>query len=200
MAIEKDIYKIENFKGNERRHFNEWVLLEEKYNNENFIKNLKIRKRHPETKLPEKYEITFNIESIIGVNPPNGQGLQTPIFGNEHILTIEIPESYPADDDASKPKFKFITDVWHPQVVFYGILKGDVCLDFELKKPSKTPLTNYIDTIWCYLTYNICMPENRYPWPKDLTVARWVREQARKHEWVRERAEKYEWIDFTNDI
>jgi len=201
MLREIEKYKIEDFSGRYKRHFEEWRLLEEMYQNSDYISGFTIRSRHPETKLPEKYEITFNVESIIGIDPPvdpshpNEPEKENLILGSKHKLTIELPPNYPD----GYPIFKFITPVWHPQIVFHGKQKGDIDIDIELKNPSKTPLTDYISTIWQYLDYQICLPLIEYPFPEDIIVAEWIRERTKYHPWLLAKAIKYGWIKYIEE-
>lgn len=174
-------FRNEKYKGRDARLFMEWDLLEKKYGDDSRVTSIIVRKENAKSKLPEMYEIIFNVKSIIGVNPKNEQGLETPVFGNKHRLKIELPDDYPSA--TGLPAFKFITDVWHPNIRFFGDFKGRVCLTFQ-DRPLTTPLTEYIDTILEYLTYENYFAVNTYPFPEDLTVSEWVREQAEPNNWL----------------
>ncbi|MDR1672982.1 MAG: hypothetical protein LBS09_05935 [Bacteroidales bacterium] len=183
MAREIDKYRKEEYQGRDRRLFKEWDMLDKKYSDDSRITAIIVKKQNAKSKLPEKYEIIFNLKTIVGVNPKNEQGLETPIFGNKHRMTIELPELYPRVDGL--PIFKFITDVWHPNIKFFGDdkIKGRVCLTFA-DCPLTTSLATYVGRIIDYLTYDDYFAEDRYPWPEDVLVAEWIRTQAEPNKWL----------------
>ncbi|MDR0796827.1 MAG: hypothetical protein LBE79_12400 [Tannerella sp.] len=141
----------------------------------------RITKRNP-SGLPLAYEITFRIKSITGVKEPDRQGLQKPVFGDNHILRITIPNNYPSAD-GGYPDFKFVTDIWHPNIRFFGEFKGHVCLNFNSSGTS-TSLAEFIGKVAAYLRYDEYHALDVEPFPEDPTVAKWVREQAEPQGWV----------------
>jgi hypothetical protein len=118
------------------------------------------------------------------VEEPDGQGLQKPVFGDKHTLRITLPNNYPSAD-GGYPEFTFITDVWHPNVRYYGDFKGHVCLNFE-NSGASTPLAEFIAKIASYLRYDEYHALDVEPFPEDHTVAIWVREQAEPNEWIKQ--------------
>ncbi|MDR1544914.1 MAG: hypothetical protein LBS50_11045, partial [Prevotellaceae bacterium] len=104
---------------------------------------------------------------------------ETPIFGNKHRMTIELPELYPSAEGL--PIFKFITDVWHPNIKFFGDGRVSLTVSDCL---ITTSLTTYVDRIIDYLTYDEYYAEDRYPWPEDIIVANWIRTQAEPNNWL----------------
>jgi len=178
---EIDKFREEKYKGRDARLFKEWDLLEKRYGNDSRVTTIIVRKQNAKSKLPEKYEIVFNVKSIVGVNSPSEEGLETPIFGNRHRLTVDLPDNYPSAEGL--PRIMFVSDVWHPNIRYFGDFKGRVCLTFQ-DRPLTTPLTDYIDTVLDYLTYEDYMANDAYPYPEDLTVASWVREQAEPNKWL----------------
>ena len=132
--------------------------------------------------LPVAYTVLFDIPSIIGVEEADEQGLQRPIFGNNHILQIRLPNNYPAADGGA-PEFKFVTDVWHPNIRFFGDFKGRVCLNLH-DYGTAVYLAEHIATIACYLRYIDYHTRNEPPYPEDQTVAKWVLEQAEPQGWL----------------
>ena len=181
MTREIDKFRNETYKGRDARLFHEWDLLEKRFANDSRVASIIVRKHNAKSKLPEKYEMILSMKSIIGVNPKNEQNLETPIFGHKHRLTIELPDFYPCAEGL--PKFMFASDIWHPNIRFFGDFKGRVCLTFQ-DRPLTTPLTAYVDTILDYLSYDDYMADDRYPFPEDLTVAAWVRNQAEPNNWL----------------
>ena len=166
--------------GRETRLFNEWKAIDAEYSSSDEISYV-VSKRNP-SGIPVAYEITFLIKSITGVSNADEQGFQKPVFGEKHILKINIPNNYPSAD-GGYPEFKFVTDVWHPNIRFFGDFKGHVCLNFK-NSGTSTLLTEYIDRIADYLRYAEYHALNEYPYPEDQTVAQWVLEQAEPQEWL----------------
>ena len=132
--------------------------------------------------LPVAYEIVFRIRSITGVENADAQGLQKPVFGDRHVLRIRLPNNYPAAN-GGYPEFKFVTDVWHPNVRYFGDFKGRVCLNFD-ECTTSTYLTEHIATIAGYLRYTHYHARNEHPYPEDRTVAQWTLEQAEPQGWI----------------
>jgi hypothetical protein len=103
------------------------------------------------------------------------------VFGNEHVMRITLPNKYPSAD--GKPDFKFTTDIWHPNVRFFGDFKGHVCLNLP-DSGVTTSLVEYIDRVEKYLTYEDYFALNEYPYPEDNIVAEWVLQQAEPNHWL----------------
>jgi Ubiquitin-protein ligase len=177
---EIDGYRSKVSSGREIRLLKEWESLDLylQYNKEiSYI----IRKRNP-IGIPLVYDIIFNIKSITGVEDADERGLQEPIFNDRHILRISIPNNYPSVD-GGYPDFKFTTDIWHPNIRFFGDFKGRVCLNFE-DSGTFTALSEYIDKVADYLRYSDYHALNEYPYPEDQIVAQWVLEQAEPQGWL----------------
>ena len=130
--------------------------------------------------LPTEYEIWYRCKSIVGVKdtPPPRE----PIFGYLHKMRIELPHGYPAAD--GNPKFTFITDVWHPNIRYSGFSKGHVCLTIKEMGVLAT-LKNLVLRVEHYLKYQMYHAKNSYPYPEDLNVAEWVREEGEPNGWTR---------------
>jgi len=176
-----DFYKDKVKPGRDTRLYNEWKMIDAEYaSNDAVFYN--ISKRSP-SGMPLAYEITFLIKSITGVEDPGSQGLQKPVFGDKHILRITIPNNYPSAD-GGYPDFKFVTDVWHPNVRFFGEFKGHVCLNFDGSGTS-TPLAEFISKVAAYLRYDEYHALDEEPYPEDQTVAQWVRKQAEPQGWTK---------------
>ncbi len=166
--------------GRETRLFKEWENIDNYIQNHPEVSYI-IRKRNP-TGIPLIYEISFNIRSIVDVENTDEKGFQKPIFGDRHVLRITIPNNYPSVDGGF-PDFRFTTNVWHPNIRFFGDFKGRVCLNFE-DSGTFTSLSEYIDKIVDYLRYTDYHALNEYPYPEDQTVAQWVLEQAEPQGWL----------------
>ena len=172
----KDIVKP----GRETRLYNEWKIIDTDYSSDKEI-SYSTLKCNP-SGIPVSYEIIFLIRSIVGVEETDSQGLQKPVFGDKPILIINIPNNYPSAE-GGYPEFKFVTDVWHPNIRFFGDFKGHVCLNFDSSGTSTT-LSEHISKIAGYLRYDEYHALNEYPYPEDQTVAQWVLEQAEPHGWL----------------
>ena len=166
--------------GRETRLLNEWERLHEACNASDAV-SYAVSKVNV-SGLPVAYEIVFRIKSITAVAEADTQGLQKPIFGDRHILRINLPNNYPAAN-GGYPEFRFVTDVWHPNVRYFGDFKGRVCLNFD-DCVTSTYLTEHVATIAGYLRYETYHARDEYPYPEDRTVAQWILEQAEPQGWI----------------
>jgi hypothetical protein len=178
---EIDNYRDKKYTGKEARLFREWETLEKRFGYGKDERIWYIIHKRNSSGLPVAYAIHFQIRSITGVNPPDEQGLQTPIFGDKHILHITLPDNYPGS--CAFPRFEFSTDVWHPQVRFSGDFQGriDICTDDH---GTQTRLAEYIDRVVDYLNYDYYHAKNECPYPEDMKVAEWVLNQAEPNGWL----------------
>jgi len=179
MPTEIDTHKNKNYKGRNARLLKEWDLIDKRFSNNKQIKY--VVSKTNEVNLPIAYDIIFNMKSIIGVEEPDAQGLQKPVFGHEHIMRITLPNNYPAADGS--PEFKFLTDIWHPNIRYFGSFRGRVCLNIS-GYGVYTPLVDYIDRVAGYLTYELYHAKYEAPYPEDLDVAEWVITQAEPQNWI----------------
>jgi len=179
MQREIDTYRRNNYRARDARLFYEWELIDKRYCNDKQASYI-IRRRNG-LGLPVKYEFIFTVKSIIGVKEPDETGLQHPIFGNEHKMSITIPNNYPEVN--GQPEFMFTTDVWHPNIRYFGDFRGRVCLN-TVDSGTQTNLITYIDRVISYLTYEDYHAKNEYPYPEDLDVAEWVLKQAEPNGWL----------------
>ena len=177
---EIELFRSKVRPGRETRLLNEWKRLHEACTASDAV-SYTVSKMNV-SGLPEAYEIVFRIKSITGVEEADTQGLQKPIFGDRHILRISLPNNYPAAN-GGYPEFKFVTDVWHPNVRYFGDFKGRVCLNFD-DCVTSTYLTEHVATIAGYLRYETYHARDEYPYPEDRTVARWILEQAEPQGWI----------------
>ena len=179
---EIELFRSKVKPGRETRLLNEWKRLHEACAASDVVAYTVSKSNM--SGLPVAYEIVFRIKSITGVEEPDAQGLQKPVFGDRHVLRISLPNNYPAAD-GGYPEFKFVTDVWHPNVRYFGDFKGRVCLNFD-DCVTSTYLTEYIATIAEYLRYTEYHVRDEYPYPEDRTVAQWTLEQAEPQGWIKE--------------
>ncbi|MCL2041723.1 MAG: hypothetical protein FWG84_06770 [Bacteroidales bacterium] len=179
---EIDLYRDRVNPGRETRLFREWERIDTQYSESNKEISYIIRKRNP-TGIPVIYDIIFRIQTIVGVTAKDASGLQKPLFGDKHVLRITLPNNYPSVD-GGYPEFKFSTDVWHPNVRYFGDFKGRVCLNYA-DSGADTSLVDFIEKVAEYLKYYDYHALNEYPYPEDAVVAQWVLTQAEPHNWLK---------------
>lgn len=168
----------------------EWMKIDNLSHNSDVIKYI-IRKRNREG-LPLEFEVIYHLNSIVGVkeSPMNGNddnrdksnNSREPIYGNEHRLSIALPNNYPSAFGGN-PEFKMITDTWHPNIRSSGKFKGRICLNNKDLGVS-VGLDERILRVGKYLQYQIYWANETYPWPEDKSVAEWVRDEAEPNKWV----------------
>jgi len=178
MQVGIDKHRGIKYIGKDARLFNEWEKIDERFKDDGQVSYI-IRKRNA-LDLPTEYDIYFNIKTITGVEEADEQGLQKPIFEKkEHEMRITLPNNYPG----AEVLFTFRTPVWHPNIRYFGDFKGHVCLN-QRDNGVFTSLVEYIDRVIHYLLYEDYHAINDYPYPEDLEVAKWVREQAEPQGWL----------------
>ena len=177
MSKEIDKHREIKYEGRNARLFKEWEMIDQRCENDEKLIYFICRKN--DVGLPVAYDIFFNIKSIIGVEEPDAQGLQKPVFGDKHIMRITLPDNYPAIDEC--PELKFMTDVWHPQIRYFGDFKG--LIDINCEGPHQH-LVLFIDRVIDYLKYIDYWAKNDYPYPQDWEVAQWVLKQAEPQGWL----------------
>ncbi len=122
------------------------------------------------TKLPDEYEITYRLRSIISVNPDG-----SPIYGDIHKLKLTLPPRWPASD--SPPEYYMLTDTWHPNIKSEEPYKGHVCINSKAISGYEG-LDDLIIRIGELLQFKNYLAEDKPPYPEDPYVAAWVREYA----------------------
>ena len=180
MEREIENYRGKNFTGKDARLFKEWELVDKRYENDKQGSYI-IRKRNG-AGLPVVLDVIFNVKTIVGVKQEEEANGLKPVFGNEHVMRITLPNNYPSAD--GQPEFMFTTDVWHPNIRYYGDFKGRVCLNTG-DSGVHTHLVDYIDRVIDYLKYDDYHAQNEYPYPEDLDVAEWVIKQGEPKGWIR---------------
>ena len=173
-----------------RKLLKEWKKIDKLcYKNE--VISYIIRNRNREG-LPVEYEIIYRLKSIVGVeevpdNDVSKEGTtektyRKPIYGNEHRLSIILPNNYPSALGGN-PDFKMISDTWHPNIRANGKFKGRICLNNK-DLGVAVGLDERILRVGKYLQFQIYWANDSYPWPEDKTVAEWIREEAEPMGWV----------------
>lgn len=130
--------------------------------------------------IPTEYEIWYRCRSIVGVR--EGTIPRPPIFGYLHKMSIILPNNYPGAD--GNPEFKFITDIWHPNIRHSGNFQGKVCLTIK-EMGVLASLKTLVLRVEQYLKYQMYHAQNTYPYPEDMNVAEWVREEGEPNGWIR---------------
>ena len=188
--MESSKYNIRDFKGRNRRLLLEWQKIEQMclQHDEIEVKAIALNSDN----LPLEYEVSYHIKSICGIENESNLNIpgikNTPLFGNFFKMRIELPHKFPAIDGA--PKFRFIDKdhqgnqmptPWHPNIRFFGPMKGYVCLN---RTDTYTDIADSILRISEYLHYNLYHAVLTPPFPEDLKVAEWIRKQAEPNGWL----------------
>ncbi len=184
-----DKFRDRKFIGRDARLFREWESIDRLYGNRGEVYYL-IRKRN-QSGLPVLYEVVYNIRSFCGVETPDANGFEKPIYADRFFMRIIIPNNYPSVD--AKLEFKFviknaldeeIPHPWHPNIRYFGDFAGRVCLNVEACG-SFTDLSWYIEQVGHYLRYDTYHAKVGVPpFPEDDKVAEWVVEQGEPKGWV----------------
>lgn len=183
-------YNLKDFKGRNRRLLHEWQKIESRFANDPEIEV------YPDKEnsfgLPVKYWVKYHILTICGVKNIQRLGepgiSNPPVFDNYFTLEVTLPENFPDVDGA--PVYKFDTlspdgldrnTPWHPNIRFFGPLKGLVCLN---RTDTFGDVADGIDRIREYLKYHRYHAELTPPFPEDMKVAEWIRNQAEPNGWL----------------
>lgn len=123
-----------------------------------------------------EYQFVYNIRSFAGVDEVSGE----PIVADRFVMVMTIPEGFPCVDAPAELRFLCYNDEgeeiahpWHPNIRYFGAFAGRVCLN---KMDSFTELAWCVERVAKYLRYERYHALEQPPYPEDLTVARWVRE------------------------
>ncbi len=180
---------VEKLKGRNLRLFNEWKSIDEGLSKRDDI-DYQIDKLNL-SGLPVEYTIHYHIKSICGVEDIDKLNecnvVNVPIFANEFFMKIFIPAAYPCADAPFEFVFKTsengkeISHPWHPNIRYFGEMAGRVCLN---KLDNFTDIVWYIKRVASYLSYERYCATLEAPYPEDLKVAQWVRQQAEQNDWL----------------
>lgn len=190
MSMNLESIDIQQLKGKSRRLYNEWKAMHTELACRSDIRFEVIRCNADG--LPVSYHVVYHIHSICGIAgepqwPCEGK-LFPPCFADEFHLMIEIPRGYP-DIDAV-PSYRFmlsdenrnpIPHPWHPNIRYDGSFAGRVCLN---QPDTYAGIAWAVKRIGQYLRYERFHAEQTPPYPEDLRVARWVREQGIPQGWI----------------
>lgn len=192
---------LKDFKGRNRRLLYEWQKIESRFAKDPEIEVV-VNKENSEG-LPVEYWVKFHINCICGVRNIEKLGLpgveNPPIYDNYYTMEVTIPETFPDID--GQPIFKFDTltpdglrrdTPWHPNIRFFGPMKGLVCLN---RTDTYSDIADSISRIADYLRYKLYHAELVPPYPEDLKVAQWVREQGEPNDWLIERQPPKRFVD-----
>ena len=132
--------------------------------------NFKILHEERSSSLPDKYEITYKLKSITGINED-----KSPKYGEEHKMQITLPPGWPAA--GSPPDYYILTDIWHPNIKSTDPYKGHVCINSKAIATHEG-LDDLVVRIGELLQWKNYLAEDKPPYPEDTVVAEWVREYA----------------------
>ena len=176
--------------GRDRRLLHEWQKLEQGLARRSDI--ICRVARSNASGLPVAYVVDYHIHSICAVTHMeqlNQPGVSNePLFADHYTMQIDLPANYPCVDGA--PVFHFLTadeqgqtltHPWHPNIRYFGAFSGRVCINMA---------DTYTDLLWgvlrvaSYLRYDTYHATLEPPYPEDLQVAAWVREQGEPNGWL----------------
>ena len=179
-------HSLDKLSGRNRRLLNEWQKLEQGLTGRSDI-TWQVVKTNAEG-LPVCYLIDYHIRSLCGVTHVerlNEPGVDNaPLYADHFRLQIDLPANYPCVDGA--PVLHFLTtdaegrDIphpWHPNIRYFGAFAGRVCINMS---------DTYTDLLWgvrrvaSYLRYETWHATMEPPYPEDLQVAAWVRNNEEK--------------------
>jgi hypothetical protein len=111
---------------------------------------------------PERYVITYNVRSIIGINETD----RMPIFGNKHIVDVLLHESYPSQ----APQLRCRQPIWHPNI---HDTTGDICIDITFWGAARTLLSLVLMIGEMLQHKNVHYDLKTPPYPFNEDAARW---------------------------
>lgn len=178
------------YTGRNKRLYNEWQMMEQNFATHPLI-SFKVERKNS-AGLPIVYRVGYDLTSFCGVKDiehVNQEGIENyPVLASHFELLISLPDNYPCID--AMPRYCFtplsaegqeVAMPWHPNIRFFGMMAGRVCLNAQ---DTYSSLADAVKRIARYLNYTIYHAEAMPPYPEDLTVAQWVREQAEPNDWL----------------
>ena len=180
-----------SLKGRNKRLYNEWREMDRRFGASHPRISFTVERTNA-LDLPTVYRVFYNIPSFCGVEnieAVNTPGVvNAPIIASSFQMMITLPENYPCADGAPKYCFAALSSdnttipmPWHPNIRFFSMLAGRVCLNIN---DTFASLAHCVERIGSLLSYDLYHAENFPPYPEDLTVAQWVREQAEPNGWI----------------
>ena len=145
--------------------------------NRRILKEIEVMKSNPNPCfefIPPNDDNIRHFQAII--NGPGG----TPYEGGRFLLDIVIPDGYPKPDHTGRPRFKFISKVYHPNI---GV-NGDICLDILAGNysPQSSLESLIVSLVSMFMDPNTSSPMNSEAGSKydhnridfDATVKQWI--------------------------
>ena len=177
--------------GRSKRLHNEWQMLEHGLDGRKDIRCRVLTTN--EEGVPNSYVIDYHIHSICGVTNIEQLGnfgiKNEPLFADHFTMHLKLPTNYPQVDGA--PILTFLTHdeqgkelphPWHPNIRYFGAFAGRVCINMA---DTYASLLWAVQRIGAYLRYEIYHATMEPPYPEDLQVAAWVRNQGEPNGWLR---------------
>ena len=177
--------------GRSKRLQNEWQMLEHGLDGRKDIRCRVLTTN--EEGISNSYAIDYYIHSICGVTNIEQLGnfgiKNEPLFANHFTMHLILPTNYPQVDGA--PILTFLTHdeqgkelphPWHPNIRYFGAFAGRVCINMA---DTYASLLWAVQRIGAYLRYEIYHATMEPPYPEDLQVAAWVRNQGEPNGWLR---------------
>ncbi len=118
---------------------------------------------------PEKYIVTFNVKSIVGVDL-----IGNPRYADRHQVAIYLHNEYPH----RWPGLKWLTPIWHPNIKGAN---GSVCIDAAWWTAARS-LDRLVIMLGEMAQYkNFHDDPTKPPFPWDAEAAKWSRKYRASH-------------------
>ena len=176
--------------GRSKRLLNEWQTLQHGLDGRKDI-SCRVLTTNADG-VPDSYLVDYQIRSICGVTDMAQLGTagisNEPLYADHFTMRIELPANYPQVD--GEPVLTFLTHdgrgnalphPWHPNIRYFGSFAGRVCINMA---DSYTSLLWAVQRIGAYLRYEVYHATMEPPYPEDLQVATWVRDQGEHNGWT----------------
>ena len=170
--------------GRNKRLQNEWRMLEQGLDGRKDI-SCRVLTTNADG-LPTDYCIDYHIHSLCGVTNMehlNEAGVKNePLYADHFRMRMTLPPNYPQIDGA--PILNFLTcdeegndlpHPWHPNIRYFGAFAGRVCINMA---DTYSSLLWAVQRIGAYLRYDTYHATMEPPYPEDLQVATWIRNQG----------------------
>jgi hypothetical protein len=176
--------------GRNKRLQNEWRMLEQGLDGRKDI-SCRVLTTNADG-LPTDYCIDYHIHSLCGVTNIehlNEAGVKNePLYADHFRMRMTLPPNYPQIDGA--PILNFLTcdeegndlpHPWHPNIRYFGAFAGRVCINMA---DTYSSLLWAVQRIGAYLRYDTYHATMEPPYPEDLQVATWIRNQGEPNGWT----------------
>ena len=154
--------------GRSKRLLNEWQTLQHGLDGRKDI-SCRVLTTNADG-VPDSYLVDYQIRSICGVTDM-AQLANYPQVDGEPVMTFLTHDG----------RGNALPHPWHPNIRYFGSFAGRVCINMA---DSYTSLLWAVQRIGAYLRYEVYHATMEPPYPEDLQVATWVRDQGEPNGWT----------------